>query len=148
MTNNVNTANAQVIAHLREKLAAGVGAVFTEALDAKAVFAMRLMALGIGSAQDARPYAVLWAAEKYNVPVYEGQRCVVTLDPKAPNYEAAKKAVARVLLVIFGGEDTGPKESAKTDKVERLIAAFMKLDATDKARAIKGINAAMKAVSK
>ena len=147
--------HAEMMQQLRATLAKGAAKVFDDAVDAKVQFAERLLALGIGSAAEARPYAIVWAGKKYDVAVHESQRQIpgsnglcLTLDKDAPKFEAAKKMVTRVLQAIYGGENEGKKEASKTDVVERLIASFMKLAADDKARAIKGINAAMKAAAK
>lgn len=78
--------------------------VFNDADNLSASFAERLMALGIDSRAAAKPFAMDWAAAKYNVAIVEGQR-----GAKLPRDSAAEKAMNRVLSVCYPSVDLPSK---------------------------------------
>lgn len=126
--------NASLIATFRN---AAVAAVFNDALDADVSFASRLLAQGIGDRETARPFALVWAADKYRVKVKEGQRGL-TLD--CDKTHAAQRAVYRVLDVCFPKQ---PKPAAKSnsqkDVVEKLMTQINKLSAAERRRLIAAL---------
>lgn len=104
-------------------------AVFTDADNQSASFAERLMALGIATRTDAKPFAMEWAAAKYRVKIEQGQR-----GAKLPRDSAAEKAMNRVLSLCFPAVDM-PKAKAKsssTDPVAKLLSAYAKLTPAEK----------------
>jgi hypothetical protein len=107
-------------------------ALFNRIDSATLSFAEEALALGLASASEARPVALEWASSKYDVKLREGQRGLA-LDDRAKNYEAARKAVQRVLAVCFPKSDAPAKASAnQADPVEKLLKAYAKLTAGQK----------------
>ena len=114
-------------------------AVFTAADDAAATLAQRLIEVGIGDRESARPFAILWAAHKYHAPVVASQAgCGFTL----PQNSAALRHVSRVLAVVFPLNEIAPdvwgnkgrKVSSKTDKVSAAIKLLAALSDAEKKR--------------
>ena len=98
----------------------------------------QLFAQGIGDKATARPFALTWAAAKYSVKLVTGQRGLA-LDKSAKNYEAARKAVQRVLDVCFpametASEGAATKESNQADPVAKLLKAIEKLSPDQRAK--------------
>ena len=117
-----------------------VYAVFNDADDESASFAVRLMELGIGSRSDARPLAMDWASEKYEAKLKDGQRGVTFVKRNTD----AERAMNRVLQVCYPSADTAkpktPKATAnKTDAVAKLLKAYTALTAVEKRRFLKSI---------
>ena len=115
---------------INAKTLAAINAVFNDADKSSASFTERLLALGVGDRATAKPLAMRWAAEKYGCKIEEGQR-----GEKLPRDSAAEKAMNRVLAVCFPRADlpvSAATERAKADKVDRLIAAYLKLSAGEK----------------
>jgi len=97
-------------------------AVFNDADNMSASFAERLMALGIDSRAAAKPFAMDWAAAKYNVTIEQGQR-----GAKLPRDSAAEKAMNRVLSVCFPSVDL-PKKPVNREQVvvnKRKVSAIV-----------------------
>jgi len=114
-------------------------AIFEAADTQSASFAERLIAQGIASKADARPFAMEWAAKKYRETLKQGQRGATF----ARRGTAAEQAVTRVLQVCFPSADkptkptkpTKPiKASGKTDKVSKLFEEWQALSAAEKRR--------------
>ena len=105
-----------------------------EAADTQsASFAERLIAQGIASKADARPFAMEWAAKKYRETLKQGQRGATF----ARRGTAAEQAVTRVLQVCFPSADKpakAPKASGKTDAVSKLFKQWQALSAGEKRR--------------
>jgi hypothetical protein len=99
-------------------------AVFNDADNQSASFAERLMALGIDSRAAAKPFAIEWAAAKYNVSVVEGQR-----GAKLPRDSAAEKAMNRVLAVCFPSVDLPAKPATRQQVVvnKRKVSAIVEV---------------------
>lgn len=93
---------------------ASVAAVFNDADNAAADFLARLMAQGIGTRGEAKPFALVWASTKYGCPLAENQRGV-GFDTTHAKYEVARKAESRVLNRIFNDEQV---ESATPKKIK------------------------------
>ena len=109
-------------------------ALFNDVDTSSLGFAERAVALGLSRASEARPLALEWASKKFAVALREGQRGLA-LDDGAKNYEAAKKAVQRVLAACFPSVDVPAKTSsskAAADPVEKMLAAYAKLSAGEK----------------
>lgn len=110
-----------------------VFAVFNDVDKLSTSFTERLLALGIADRSTARPLAMEWASKKYSEELKEGQRGLTF----ANRDTAASRAVSRVLDVCFPRADqptakTGDAQAAKTSKVERLLAAYLKLEGAEK----------------
>ena len=97
-------------------------AVFNDADNLSASFAERLMALGIASRTEAKPFAIEWAAAKYNVAIVEGQR-----GAKLPRDSAAEKAMNRVLSVCYPSVDLPSKPVARAQVAvnKRKVSAIV-----------------------
>ena len=68
----------------------------------------------------------------------------VSLDQSAKNYEAARKAVQRVLDVCFPAMETAskaaaPKESNQADPVAKLLKSFEKLTAAQRKKFLAAV---------
>lgn len=90
----------------------------------------KMRSLGLTMRGDARVVVTEWASVKYKVPAYDGQRGV-TLDANHPKFEAAKKAINRVLDVCFP-KDEAPKAKSESDPIAKLVKAYEKLTAAQK----------------
>lgn len=105
--------------------------VFTDADNASLNFADRLFALGIADKKTAKPFAMHWAAKKYDAKIESGQR-----GEKLPRDSAAEKAFYRVLKLCFPDIDVkaGKSVTIKPTKtaLEKALAAFAKLSAEEK----------------
>lgn len=105
--------------------------VFTDADNASLNFADRLFALGIADKKTAKPFAMHWAAKKYDAKIEIGQR-----GEKLPRDSAAEKAFYRVLKLCFPDVDTKAEKSvtikATKSALEKALAAFAKLSETEK----------------
>ena len=101
-----------------------------------------LLDQGIGDKATARPFALTWASAKYSVKLVKGQRGLA-LDQTAKNYEAARKAVQRVLDVCFPAMETAsvaaPKESNQADPVAKLLKSFEKLTAAQRKKFLAAV---------
>lgn len=118
------------IANINASIRTAAFAVFDDADKSSASFAERLIKLGIGDRATAKPLAMAWAAKKYNAVIESGQR-----GDKLPRDSAAEKAMNRVLAVCFPSVDlpeSKVKNSAKVSAVEKLLAAYLKLDGAEK----------------
>jgi hypothetical protein len=94
-----------------------------EAADSTPIdWALTLAQEGLTTRALARPFVVIWAGNKYGVPVVEGQRGLTV----AKN-SAAEQAVKRVLAAVFSAEDTpkAPKSSPSVE-IARGIKTAMK----------------------
>lgn len=103
-----------------------VFAVFNDADKLSASFADRLLSLGLADKAMAKPFALEWAGKKYGEDVTDG---------KLPRNSAAERAMYRVLGVCFPSADqpTAQKSgNANPSKVEKLLAAYLKLDGAQK----------------
>lgn len=87
-------------------------AVFEEANDKPTDWALRLAAEGLTTRELARPFVFIWAGQKYNEPVTQGQRGLTL-----PQDGAARKAANRVLANVFSADDT-PKTPKSSGSVE------------------------------
>ena len=121
-----------------------VAAVFNAIID-DVSYTEKLLDQGIGDKATARPFALTWAAAKYSVKLVNGQRGLA-LDQSAKNYEAARKAVQRVLDVCFPAMEkpqaepkAAPKESKQVDEVAKVLKAFEKLTAAQKKKFLSAI---------
>ena len=109
-----------------------VFAVFSDADNSSASFADRLLSLGVGDRSTARPLAMEWAAKKYGAALKESNKGGMTFVDRNTD---AERAMYRVLEVCFPRADIKPvkaKGRAQQDAVEKLLAAFAKLDAGQK----------------
>lgn len=124
-----------------------VYAVFNDADNESASFAVRLMAEGIASRAEAKPFAMEWAIEdgkrkaiKARLPVptvklVEGQRGVTF----SVRDSAAERAMNRVLEVCYPKADAPKPKTAKatankTDPVGALFKKWKALSAGEKRR--------------
>jgi hypothetical protein len=112
-----------------------VYAVFNDADNESASFAVRLMELGIASRAEAKPFAMEWAAKKHNETIKQGQRGATF----ARRDSAAEKAMNRVLQVCYPKADApkpkSPKPTAdKADEVAKLFKKWQALSASEKRR--------------
>ena len=117
-----------------------VYAVFDLADKSSVSFAEKLMSLGIASRAEARPHAVEWASEKYDVKTKQGQRGLTFVKRDTD----AERACDRVLEVCYPKADApkpkSPKRSAnKTDAVAKVVKAYTALTAVEKRRFLKAI---------
>lgn len=106
--------------------------IFDLADNSSASFAEQLLALGIASRSDARPFAMEWASAKYKAKITQGQR-----GDKLPRNSAAEQAMKRVLQVCFPSADkpqSKRKSSNKTDAVAKLLKAYEALTGAEKRR--------------
>jgi hypothetical protein len=113
-----------------------VYAVFNDADNESASFAVRLMELGIASRAEAKPFAMDWASKKHNnEPIKMGQRGM-TFVRRDTN---AEKAMNRVLQVCYPSADapkpkTGKRTANKVDPVSALFKKWQALSASEKRR--------------
>jgi hypothetical protein len=117
-----------------------VYAVFNDADNESASFAVRLMELGIASRAEAKPFAMEWAAKKHNETIKQGQRGATFTKRDS----AAERAMNRVLSVCYPKADAPkpktPKATAnKTDAVAKLVKSYTALTASEKRRFLKSI---------
>ena len=118
-----------------------VFAVFNDADNESASFAVRLMELGIASRAEAKPFAMDWASKKHNnEPIKMGQRGM-TFVRRDTN---AEKAMNRVLQVCYPSADapkpkTGKRTANKVDAVAKLVEKYTALSAREKRRFLKSI---------
>lgn len=109
-----------------------VFAVFNDADNSSASFAVRLMELGIASRAEAKPFAMEWAAAKHKVAIKQGQRGATL-----PRDSAAEKAMNRVLQVCYPSADlkkSGKRTANKVDPVAALFKKWEALSASEKRR--------------
>jgi len=115
-----------------------VFAVFNDADNESASFAVRLMELGIASRAEAKPFAMEWASKKHGEAIKQGQRGATF----AKRDSAAEKAMNRVLQVCFPSADlkkSGKRIANKVDAVAKLIEKYTALSASEKRRFLKSI---------
>lgn len=110
---------------------AAVFAVFNDADTSSASFATRLMALGIASRAEAKPFAMEWAAQKYGAKIEQGQR-----GDKLPRDSAAEKAMNRVLAICYPSVDMprAARSNNKVDAVAKLLKGYAALTGAEKRR--------------
>ncbi len=111
-------------------------AVFADADNESASFAVRLMELGIASRAEAKPFAMEWASKKHsNEPIKQGLQ--------GPTFvrrdTAAEKAMNLVLAICYPKVDqpkptTKKSANNKTDPVEALFKKWKALSAAEKRR--------------
>ena len=105
--------------------------VLTDADNMSLNFAERLFALGIADKKTAKPFAMHWAAKKYDAKIELGQR-----GEKLPRDSAAEKAFYRVLKLCFPDVDTKETKAvtikATKTALDKALAAFAKLSADEK----------------
>ena len=77
-------------------LTAAISNIFDAADNSSASFCAKLLQQGIGDRATAKPYAMLWAAQKYGAKIIKGQR-----GDKLPRNSDAERAFYRVLNVCF-----------------------------------------------
>jgi len=115
--------------------------VFTDADNMSLNFAERLFALGIADKKTAKPFAMHWAAKKYDAKIELGQR-----GEKLPRDSAAEKAFYRVLKLCFPDVDTKETKAVtiKPTKsaLDKALAAFAKLSADEKDQFFNSIESA------
>ena len=115
-----------------------VYAVFNDADKSSASFAERLLAEGIASRTEAKPFAMEWAAKKYNETIKQGQRGATFTKRDS----AAERAVSRVLGVCYPKADmpkSGKATANKVDAVAKLVKSYTALTAVEKRRFLKSI---------
>ena len=116
-----------------------VYAVFNLADNSSASFTEKLLAEGIASRAEATPFAMEWAAEKYEAKLKDGQRGMTFVKRNTD----AERAMNRVLSVCYPKADApkpkSPKRANKTDAVAKLVKAYTALTAVEKRRFLKAI---------
>ena len=115
-----------------------VYAVFNLADNSSASFTEKLLVEGIASRAEATPFAMEWAAEKYEATLKDGQRGMTFVKRNTD----AERAMNRVLSVCYPKADApkSKKRSAnKTDAVAKLVKAYTALTAVEKRRFLKAI---------
>jgi hypothetical protein len=118
-----------------------VYAVFDLADKSSASFAEKLMALGIASRAEAKPFAMDWASKNHNdEPIKMGQRGM-TFVKRDTN---AERAMNRVLEVCYPKADAPKPKTAKpsankVDEVAKLLKKYQALTAVEKRRFLKSI---------
>ena len=109
-------------------------AVFTDADNQSASFAVRLMELGIASRAEAKPFAMEWASKKNgNEPIKQGLQGMTFVKRDT----AAERAMNRVLSVCYPKADMPkPKKKSanKVDPVAQLFTKWQALSAAEKRR--------------
>jgi hypothetical protein len=119
---------------MNASIKSAVFAIFTDADGSSASFADRLLTLGVGDRATARPLAMEWASKKYDAALKESNKGGMTFVERNTD---AERAMYRVLAVCFPSADIKPVKAkaagrAQQDAVEKLLAAFAKLDAGQK----------------
>lgn len=99
--------------------------IFDLADNSSASFAEQLLALGIASRSDARPFAMEWASKKHREPMKNGQRGL-TFTRRGT---AAEQAVTRVLQVCFPSADKPKAKRKSVNKVDAVAQLFAKWEA-------------------
>lgn len=109
-------------------------AVFTDADNQSASFAVQLMELGIASRAEAKPFAMEWASKKHgNEPIKQGLQGMTFVKRDT----AAERAMNRVLSVCYPKADMPkPKKKSanKVDPVAQLFTKWQALSAAEKRR--------------
>ena len=115
-----------------------VYAVFNLADNSSASFTEKLLVEGIASRAEATPFAMEWAAEKYEATLKDGQRGMTFVKRNTD----AERAMNRVLSVCYPKADAPkPKKRSanKTDAVAKLVKNYTALTAVEKRRFLKAI---------
>ncbi len=83
-----------------------------------------LIALGVTTAEDARPLVIEWASTRYACPIVVSEsnrnKGQLVLDRKAPSFAAADKAMRRLMEALTG--DADETVSAKGEQAKAGIA--------------------------
>lgn len=95
---------------------AAMAAVFEDVDNSSTSFCERLLALGIGDRATARPFVMLWAAQKYNARIVMGQRG----ETWAVRDCDASRATSRVLAACFPSVDL-PKRKGKGNSKSKPV---------------------------
>lgn len=81
-----------------------------------------LVALGVTTAEDARPLVIEWASTKYACPIVSSEsnrnKGQHVLDRKAPTFTAADKAMRRLIEALTGDADETVSSKGEGTKAE------------------------------
>ena len=97
---------------------------------------------GITTLEVARPIAMQWVSARTKCPIVSGSGKATgrkVLDAKHANYEAAKKALQRVMSAFAPKPTTGKPTVNKVDAVQLLVTRFSKLSKAEQKRFLASI---------
>jgi len=114
-----------------------------KALDAFASSRVKLIesmqAAGYTTVEACRPIVIEWACVKTGAAFNVSKGGKVMLDSSHARYEAAKTTVRDVMLMLQGTTRHATQGSNKTDPVEAVIKAMLKLTPAQRAAVIKAV---------
>lgn len=97
---------------------------------------------GITTLEAARPVAMQWVSARTKCPIVSGAGKAtgrMVLDAKHANYEAAKKALQRVMSAFSPKPTTGKPTANKVDAVQLLVTRYSKLSKAEQRRFLASI---------
>ena len=97
---------------------------------------------GITTLEVARPIAMQWVSARTKCPIVSGSGKATgrkVLDAKHANYEAAKKALQRVMSAFAPKPTTGKPTANKVDAVQLLLTRYSKLSKAEQRRFLASI---------
>ena len=97
---------------------------------------------GITTLEAARPIAMQWVSARTKCPIVSGAGKATgrkVLDAKHRNYEAAKKALQRVMSAFAPKPTTAKPTVNKVDAVQLLVTRFSKLSKAEQKRFLASI---------
>ena len=98
-----------------------------------------MQAAGYATLEACRPVVIEWACEKTGAEFKVSKGGKVMLDSSHARYEAAKTTVRDVMLMLQGTTRHATQTSAKTDPVEAVIKAMLKLTPAQRRAVIKAM---------
>ena len=116
---------------------------FAKAQDtSRATLVNELGKAGITTLEAARPIAMQWVSARTKCPIVSGSGKATgrkVLDAKHANYEAAKKALQRVMSAFAPKPTTAKPTVNKVDAVQLLVTRFSKLSKAEQRRFLASI---------
>jgi hypothetical protein len=98
-----------------------------------------MQAAGLDTVEACKPVVIEWACVKTGAAFNVSKGGKVMLDSSHAKYEAAKTTVRDVMLMLQGTTRHATQSSNKTDPVEAVIKAMLKLTPAQRAAVIKAI---------
>jgi len=98
-----------------------------------------MQAAGLDTVEACKPVVIEWACAKTGAAFNVSKGGKVMLDSSHARYEAAKTTVRDVMLMLQGTTRHATQSSNKTDPVEAVIKAMLKLTPAQRAAVIKAV---------
>lgn len=116
---------------------------FAKAQDtSRATLVKELGKAGITTLEDARPIAMQWVSARTKCPIVSGSGKATgrkVLDAKHRNYEAAKKALQRVMEAFAPKAKSGKPTANKADPIKLLVTRYQALTKAEQRRFLASI---------